>query len=114
MNRAQLSIIVLSLATLIVMALLPPWVHLADDGTRQSMGYGPLWHPPVVEQQQGINFFGLKLEVEEQIRATKVDWERLLLQVVVVTLASGTAYFIAGRTFPKSISRTDKPSKTPV
>ncbi len=96
MTKAQVSIIVLSVAVLAGMVLLPPWMHLTEDGARQSMGYGPIWHPPVVSQEQGINLFGLKLEVEEQVRATRIDWERLVLQGMMVLVAGGAAYFIAG------------------
>lgn len=96
MTKAQVSIIVLSVAVFVGMVLLPPWMHLADDGARQSMGYGPIWHPPVVSQEQGINLFGLKLEVEEQVRATRIDWERLALQGLVMLLAGCAAYFVAG------------------
>lgn len=97
MTRAQISILIASVAVMIGMVLLPPWVHHNDDGARQSMGYGPLWQPPVAKQEEGINIFGLKLEVEEQIRASKVDWERLILQSLAVLVAGGAAYAIAGR-----------------
>lgn len=97
MTKAQLSIILVSAAVLVGMALLPPWVHHTDNGARQSMGYGPLWQPPVAQQEQGINIFGLKLEVEEQIRASKVDWERLFLQALMVIVVGGGAYLVLGK-----------------
>lgn len=95
MSKTQLLILVMSVAVLLGMVLLPPWMHQANDGGRQSMGYGPIWHPPVVNQEQGINIFGLKLEVEEQVRATRIDWERLLLQGLMVVIVGGAAYVVA-------------------
>jgi hypothetical protein len=97
MNRLQLTLIAISTALLLAMIAFPPWRHVDVTGAKQSMGYGPIWQPPTIQQEHGLNLFGIKLELKEPICANQIDWDRLSMQLAVLIALGTLGVFVAAK-----------------
>lgn len=97
MNSKQQMALVFGLVALVVIWMVPPWQRVESDGTAQTMGYGPIWHPPVRTNAKNANILGIvKLEMDETVQANSIDWTTLIGEGAVVLLLSGTAIAILG------------------
>jgi len=98
MNGKQQVSLLIGLIALLLIWLVPPWRHVDSDGVVKSMGYSPLWQPPVHTETQGANILGLKFELKESEQANAIDWQRLVGEGAVVLIASGVAFALFAKT----------------
>ena len=87
MNRAQKVVLTLGAVVAIAMGLIPPWSHTFDfQSTSQSKpaGYSLILSPPQPERKSP--YFGVRL-----------DSSRLVLQWVVVAIATGVGLALLHR-----------------
>jgi hypothetical protein len=69
----------------IAMCLYPPWQYAEPGKPAFSMGYAPIWQPPVVQEQAKAELFGFKLQMgTNTFRANQIDLLRLAIQCFVM------------------------------
>ncbi len=111
MNVKQQAALLTGLVALVIIWLVPPWQHVDSEGAAKSMGYSPLWSPPVKTESQGANILGFKLELQESEQANAIDWQTLIGEGGVVVLTTAAAMALCGMK-RKSISQQREPRVT--
>lgn len=96
MNSKQQVALIIGLLALVMIWMVPPWLSTESDGTTQSMGYGPIWHPPVHTKTKGADILGLRFEIDESLQANTIDWSTLLGEGGVVLLVTAASVAILG------------------
>lgn len=112
MNSKQQAALLLGLVALVMIWVVPPWQHVDSDGAAKSMGYSPLWSPPVKTESQGANILGFKLELKESEQANAIDWQTLIGEGGVVVLTTAAAIALCG--MKKPIASTERKIGSPV
>lgn len=66
----------------LAMCLFPPWQHENPGQAPKTMGYAPIWQPPVEKHETNANLFGLKVQLHASTtKANQIDLLRLAMQV---------------------------------
>ncbi len=90
--QMQQIVVLLGMVLVIGMCIYPPWQSQEPGQPPRSMGYAPIWQPPVEKHQAGIDVLGLKVQMGEQsTTANQIDLMRLAIQCGIV--AGVTAVF---------------------
>ena len=96
MNSKQQVALTIGLVALVMIWLIPPWLHTDSEGANQTMGYAPVWNPPVVTHSKSADFLGFKFEFDESIHANTIDWSTLAAEAGVVALLTGAVIAVLG------------------
>jgi hypothetical protein len=92
MQNSRQAIIVLGIAIIALMSIFPPWEYIDDKKVGHSMGYAPVWKPPVVQQHDSASIFGIKLELDIGAKTSaSIDFKTLLIQIGILSLVIGGA-----------------------
>lgn len=81
----QKVLLLLGMLMVIAMCLYPPWQYAEPGKPAMSMGYAPIWQPPVVQEQAKADLFGFKLQMgTTTFRANQIDLLRLAIQCSIM------------------------------
>jgi hypothetical protein len=84
---------------IVLMGLFPPWSYVDDSKVAHSMGYAPVWKPPINRSSESASFLGFKLQVNLQSEtANTIDFAKLMMQIGIVALVCGGAVTLLKRT----------------
>lgn len=95
MHKTQQFIIVIGFGIILLMGIFPPWSFVDDSKVSQSMGYAPIWKPPVYRSHSTAELFGLKLQLNLQSQtANAIDFSKLIMQIAIVPCILGSAVLV--------------------
>lgn len=96
MNSKQQIALIIGLVSLVMLWLIPPWMHTDSQGVGQSMGYAPIWKPPVQTKSKSADILGFRFDFDESIYANTIDWSTLMAEAAVVALLTGASIAVLG------------------
>jgi hypothetical protein len=98
MHKTQQLIVVIGFGIIILMGIFPPWSFIDENKVPHSMGYAPIWKPPVNRSQESAEIFGIKLQLNLQSQAANsIDFAKLVMQIAIVALVTGGAVLLFKR-----------------
>jgi hypothetical protein len=96
MDKTQQFFIVVGFGIILLMGIFPPWSFVDDDKVTHSMGYSPIWKPPVSRSHDTAQFLGFKLQLDLQSQsANAIDLSKLVMQIAVVAAVTGGAVLLS-------------------
>lgn len=69
MPKTQQLIVLIGFGIIVLMGIFPPWSFVDQSRAVHSMGYAPIWKPPVHRSQESAEIFGVKLQLNLQSQA---------------------------------------------
>lgn len=118
MNSKQQLALVIGLIAMVMIWIVPPWQHSDSAGAKQSMGYSPIWMPPVHTETKGADILGIvKFQVNESVQANTIDWSTLIGEGFVILLVTGGSIALLGmgnNSSQKTSSEVESKVTTPV
>jgi hypothetical protein len=98
MHKIQQLIVVIGFGIIVLMGIFPPWSFVDENKVPHSMGYAPIWKPPVIRSHDSAEIFGLKLQLNLQSQAANsIDFSKLVMQIAIVAMVTGGAVFLFNR-----------------
>lgn len=98
MHKPQQIIVLIGFGIILLMGLFPPWSFVDDGKVAHSMGYAPIWKPPINRSHNSAEIFGLKLQLNLQSQtANTIDFSKLIMQIAIVAAVTGGAVMLFKR-----------------
>jgi hypothetical protein len=92
MHKTQQLIVIIGFGIIVLMGIFPPWSFIDGSKVTHSMGYAPIWKPPVNRSHDSAEIFGLKLQLNLQSQAANsIDFSKLIMQIAIAAVVTGGA-----------------------